>query len=253
LTVGDGTQVTSESSYSKVPLGDKWGPSGKRLDKAVPVIELGNGRNGAAAIKIPYSNLKPGQTLAVTGGAMSGCTMMYASDESAFYAYHAGTYGEGKARWTTSQDGANSIRYASSRMRNDTSVDPHNYAGHNNDLVHVGNKYPFSVVIYTGKHDAPAADGKFLKPSDPQPLDARITNHAEARTAGQYVFDYHIPNLQVGQLGTAEAVISKNAQGAVTVRVVAEKGEVELPGPNSRRGGKYTLDATNTYEYRPPH
>ncbi|MGX6999191.1 cytotoxic necrotizing factor Rho-activating domain-containing protein [Caballeronia sp. KNU42] len=251
LTVGNGTQVTSEESHSKVRLGDQWGPSRNRLSKDVSVIELSNGRNGVGAIRISYENLKPGQTIAVTGGSLSGCTMMYASDTKHFYAYHAGTFGEGNEPWLTSRDGANAIRYASSKMTNDTSMDPHNYEGNNNDLVHVGNKYPFSVIVYNGKHEAPATSGKFLKPSDPQPLDARITEYQGARNPGTHAFDYHVSNQQVGQLGTAEALISKDKQGVVTVRVLAENGEVELPGPGSRRGGKYTPIKTNTYEYKP--
>lgn len=251
LTVGNGSQVTSEESHSKVRLGDQWGPSKKRLPKDVSVIELGNGRNGVGAIRIPYENLKPGQTVVVTGGSLSGCTMMFASDTGHFYAYHAGTYGEGKGQWTTSHDGANAIRYASSRMTNDTSADPHNYEGNNNDLIYVGNKYPFSVIVYNGKHASPDASGSFLKPSDPQPLDARITVYQGARNHGTHAFDYHISNQEVGQLGTAEAVISKDKQGVVTVRVLAEKGEVELPGPRSRQGGKYTYTEAKTYEYKP--
>jgi hypothetical protein len=251
LTVGNGAQVTSESSHSKVFLGDQWGPSRRRLSKEVPVIELANGRNGVGAIKIPYENLKPGQTLVVTGGSLSGCTMMYASDTNYFYAYHAGTYGEGKDGWLTSRDGANAIRYASDRMKNDTSADTHDYEGNNNDLVHVGNEYPFSVIVYNGKHDAPATSGEFLKPSDPQPLDARITVSQNAKKHGTHAFDYRIPNQQVGQLGTAEAVISKSKQGKVSVRVLAERGEIELPEPGLRRGGKYTPVETKTYEYKP--
>jgi hypothetical protein len=252
LTLGNGSQVTSEEGHSKVRLGDQWGgPSGKRLSKDVSVIELANGRNGVGAIRISYENLKPGQTIVVTGGSLSGCTMMFASDTGHFYAYHAGTYGEGKGNWTTSHDGANAIRYASSRLKNDTTMDRHNYEGNNNDLVHVGNKYPFSVIVYNGKYQSPEASGKFLKPSDPQPIDARITEYQGARNHGTYAFDYHISDQEVGQLGTAEAVISKDKQGVVSVRVLAEKGEVELPGPSSRKGGKYTATASSTYEYKP--
>ncbi|CAE6819534.1 cytotoxic necrotizing factor Rho-activating domain-containing protein [Paraburkholderia haematera] len=251
LTVGNGSQVTSEESHSKVRLGEHWGPSRKRLSKDVSVIELANGRNGVGAIRIPYENLKPGQTVVVTGGSLSGCTMMFASDTGHFYAYHAGTYGEGNERWTTSHDGANAIRYASNRLKTETSVDTHNYEGNNNDLVHVGNKYPFSVIVYNGKYEVPAASGNFLKPSDPQPVDARITEYQGAINHGTYAFDYHISNQEVGQLGTAEAVIRKDKQGVVTVRVLAEKGEVELPGPKSRQGGEYTYTEAKTYEYKP--
>lgn len=160
LTVGNGSQVTSKDSNSKVSLGE-WGPSKNRLSREVSVIELGNGRNGVGAIRISYEDLKPGQTIVVTGGSLSGCTTMYASDTGHFYGYHAGTYGEGKEPWLTSRDGANAIRYASSKMTNETTTDPHNYEGTNNDLVHVGNKYPFSVIVYNGKHEAPARSGEF--------------------------------------------------------------------------------------------
>jgi hypothetical protein len=250
LTVGNGSNVTSKSSHAKVSLGDHWGPTKKTLSKQVGVIELANGRNGVGAIRIPYENLKPGQSIVVTGGSLSGCTVMFASDTKNFYAYHAGTYGEGSGSWTTARDGANAIRYASSKVKSDTSPDPHNFVGNNNDLIYVGNEYPFSVITYNGKYKAPV-DGKFLSASDPQPLDARINVYQGEKNHGTHAFDYFISNQNVGQLGTAEAVISKDEQGVVTLRVLAEKGEIELPGPNSHRGGKYTSVKANEYEYKP--
>jgi hypothetical protein len=114
LSVGTGRDVTSYFPDAGMYPGTRWRPRGKTLSRKIDVIRLSNGRNGVGAIKLPFDSLAPGQSVMVTGGPLSGCSVLFAADDQNFYAYHAGTSAP-DGKWLTSRDGVKSIAEATSR------------------------------------------------------------------------------------------------------------------------------------------
>lgn len=149
------------------------------------------------------------------------------------YAYHAGTNRAGPG-WTTSEDGAAEIVRAHNAMRPDSPVVASASPG-GQDLMSVGKKYPFSVIVYNGK------SGSLTNPS---------TGNSVERMS---MFDYFEPDNSKSVVGTGEAVISKDMNGTVSVRVLAEKGTLSDPksGPDGMTT-KYTMQMRKTSVYTLP-
>lgn len=95
LFVGNGEDATSYAHKANLYMGRYWGRGPATLTSDTSIIQIGNGREGVGAIKLPFDNLHNGQTVVVTAGALNGCTMLYASDGHSLYAYHAGHDGGG--------------------------------------------------------------------------------------------------------------------------------------------------------------
>ena len=254
LAVGTGADVTSYSPNSRVYMGKHWEPGSTTLASDIDVIELANGRDGVGAIKVPFHDLRPGQTIVISGGAMNGCTMLFAADKSGLYAYHAGTSSLNSS-WHTSSDGASSIVDAHETMGTASRV-PYAWQHNNHDLIVMGRQYPFSALIYSAKplaqtHALTGAGGMvgaIANAQDTVPnADLNVPRHAFSPRVGKdekpparrwqmMTFNYHEDDPTQRSVGTAEAVITKEAYGAVTVHVLAERGVLDRRTSLGERG-----------------
>ncbi|HEY4353954.1 MAG TPA: cytotoxic necrotizing factor Rho-activating domain-containing protein, partial [Paraburkholderia sp.] len=258
LLVGSGDDVTSYVANAKINAGKFWGGGGVagRLEGA-EVIELGNGRQGVGAIRLPFSRMQPGATVVVSGGAMNGCTMLFASDGRSLYACHAGSAEMTPGDWQTSEQGARSIAEAYTKM-GPKGQPEYEWLGKPDDLVAVGKQYPFSALIYSGlplgRTNALVGAGAVLGavggPVETAPnSNLNIPRHAYGPREGprwhMMAFNYYESNPNLRTVGTAEAVVSKGLSGAVTVSVLAEKGTLDRGSSIGERGGPIS------YKYKP--
>ncbi|GAB2902191.1 hypothetical protein GCM10027093_44060 [Paraburkholderia jirisanensis] len=248
LQVAGGEHVTSYVANSKVNAGKFWGSGPAGQLQGAEVLELGNGRQGVGAIKLPFANLRPGATIVVSGGAMNGCTMLFASDGRALYAYHAGS-ADVSPGWFTSQQGAQSIVKAHQKIGPATQRE-YKWHGTNSDLVVMGRQYPFSALIYSGRFlgntealvGASALLGAVAGAAEPVPnAHLHVPRHAYGPRHGarwhMMTFNYAEHDRTLRTVGTAEAVITRDLNGAVTVRVLAEKGKLDRGSSIGERGG----------------
>jgi len=231
LTVGTAKEATSYDGKARTYFGNRWDKKGSGLAGDTQVIKIDNGREGVGAIFVPFANIPPGGRLMVTGGALSGCTVMMAANQQGFYAWHAGTDRPG-TQWTTANNGAASIVGAHNAMGGGQRVGGA-AGGQSSDLLSVAGQYPFSVIVYNGKA---------------QMLPAGATGPAGNKMTS---FSYYEPDPRKMAVGTAEAVIVRDRNGNVVVRVWAEKGA--LTDPSSARDGtqtRYTMEngQMSTYE-----
>ncbi|MEX3932939.1 cytotoxic necrotizing factor Rho-activating domain-containing protein [Paraburkholderia phymatum] len=182
---------------------------------------------------MPFSKIPPGGTVIVTGGMLSGCTVVMAANQQGFYAYHAGT-STPDPHWRTNTDGAASIVTAHNAMRPDQPVPVRPVAG-GNDLVAVGQQYPFSVIVYSDRSE-------ILEPGTPG-------NSANQSTA----FNYFERDPGKATVGTAEAVITKDMNGNVVVHVWVEKGTLS-DSISSGDGikARYKMDSGQSSTYSVP-
>lgn len=247
LIVGGGEHATSYVANSKINAGRFWGNHPATQLAGAHVIELGNGREGVGAIKLPFANVRPGATVIVSGGAMNGCTMLFASDGRSLYAYHAGST-ETASDWRTARDGAQGIVHAHTTMGPKTQRS-YKWLGTNSDLIVVGRQYPFSALIYSGRVlgnaealvGASALLGAVGGVEQPVPnAHLHVPRHAYGPRQGlrwhMMTFNYSERDPNLRTVGTAEAVVSKDLNGAVTVRVLAEKGKLDRASSIGQRG-----------------
>jgi hypothetical protein len=211
------------------------------------VIELGNGRQGVGAIKLPFANVRAGGTVIISGGAMNGCTMLFACDGRSLYAYHAGS-AEMAPDWHTAHQGAQSIVNAHTKIGPKTQRG-YKWLGTNSDLIVVGRQYPFSALIYSGRFlgNADALVGASAMLGAVGGAEQLVPNahlHVPRHAFGpRQGFRWHMmtfnyterdPNLRT--VGTAVAVVSKALNGGVVVSVLAEKGKLDRGSSVGERG-----------------
>jgi hypothetical protein len=238
LLVGDGTQTTSQIARSKISAGTFWGSGPAAHLQGAEVIKLGNGRDGVGAIKLPFAYIKPGEAVIVSGGAMNGCTMLFASDGKSLYAYHAGS-SQLTPNWRTAREGALAIADAHEVMGPKEQIRYTRY-GSNDDLITIGRQYPFSALIYNSRDlsgtNALVCAGGLLGcvagGFDVMPTShINVPRHAYGPRHGprwhMMTFDYSEQDPNVRTVGTAEAVVAKDLKGRVTVSVLAEKGKLD--------------------------
>jgi hypothetical protein len=230
ITLGKGEDATSYVHEAKAYMGRAWASTPTELS-GTDIVKLGAGKDGVAVIKLPFKQLRPGSTVIVTGGAMRGSTMLFAADSHGFYAYHAGSTSD-NLRWTVSEDGARSIANAYRRMRSSQKawITARSAA---EELVSIAHLHPFSALIYNGEYSTEAG----RKPFDER---IRTPTHATgtdpAHPWHMMTFSYFEPG-DVRTVGTAEAVISKDASGKVTVQLLGEKGKLDHMQTTDLRGG----------------
>ncbi|MFC0690833.1 cytotoxic necrotizing factor Rho-activating domain-containing protein [Paraburkholderia humisilvae] len=267
LALGNGEQATSYVANSKIAAGTFWGYGPATHLQGAQLIELGNGRDGVGAIKLPFASMRPGSTVIVSGGAMNGCTMLFASDGKALYAYHAGST-EMSPNWLTSREGAQSIVDAHTKIGPKDQV-PYRWHGTNDDLVTIGRQYPFSALIYSGQYlantHAVVGAGNLLGAvagvAETVPNShLHVARHAygphDARRWHMMTFNYYDHNPNQRTVGTAEAVIAKDLNGRVTLSVLAEKGKLDRGSSIGERGGpiayRYKTMDSDSAVYYPP-
>ena len=144
VSTSTGEVVTSTESGSGI-IGTYWGSN--RLSKDMSIINVVNGRTGTVGIKIPFKNLKEGNPVLVTSGALSGCTMVYAVDDANFYAFHTGQ--ESNPDWSTGIQGPASMQKISDLLSGQKSRLMHGQ--HNNSLPDFLQNYRRSTITYFGK------------------------------------------------------------------------------------------------------
>ncbi|QYD71279.1 hypothetical protein KZJ38_30015 [Paraburkholderia edwinii] len=260
LAVGDGTQATSLSSESKIHAGAFWGRGPATHLQGAEIIELGNGRDGVGAIKLPFANVRAGATVIVTGGAMNGCTMLFGSDGTSLYAYHAGS-SDPSSKWLTAREGAQSIVDAHVKIGPREQI-KYRWHGNNDDLITVGRQYRFSALIYSGRHlanvsslvgSASVLGAVAGAPETVPDSNLNVPRVAVGGSGGKnwhmMTFNYyeHEPSLRT--VGTAEAIVSKDLNGKVTVSVLAEKGKLDRGSSLGERGSPIVYQYTTLDKY----
>ncbi|GAB2902177.1 hypothetical protein GCM10027093_44040 [Paraburkholderia jirisanensis] len=253
LTLGKGEQATSYVPEGKAYLGRAWVPGQGRSELAgTDIVKLGGGKDGTAAIKLRFDDLAPGSTTIVTGGPMRGSTMLFAADQQGFYAYHADASSL-NPKWKVSQDGARTIQNAHEQMHPlpASEIRPAR-GGVREDIVAAAKEYPFSALIYNGEYGS-TPGGARLDTRIDEPVHAQGTNKA-GQPWQMTTFSYFQPDSNVRTVGTAEAVITKDLNGNVTVSVLGEKGRLDSMKTLDLHGGsvgfRYRLldGVTSSYE-----
>lgn len=227
LRTGNGKQITSLRSDARVYFGS-WGRNNRKLSAKTDVIELENGKQGVGAVRISFADIPPKKSVLVITGDLSGCTVMFAADNQHFYAYHSGISTPVDS-WKTAREGVRDLR-AAHEMLKPGAQRKRLENPENNDLVDVANSYDFSVIVYNGKFSRDAAG-----------VDARITRTEQERAEGTNVHSYFDANEGAPSIGTAFALIRKDAQGHVSISTLYERGELTR--------AKSTVDPTRRIMY----
>ncbi|CAE6691968.1 cytotoxic necrotizing factor Rho-activating domain-containing protein [Paraburkholderia haematera] len=238
LRMGNGQDVTSLSRVSGSYFG-RWGRDNRSLSEKIDVIELQNGNEGVGAVRVSFADIPLKGSVLVTTGALSGCTAMFAADNQSFYAYHTGT-STPAANWKTAQEGVSSLREAHEHLKPDVQKKTLEQPG-NNDLIDMGNDYPFSVIVYSGKYNK-------ARPQD----DTRINRPEWGWSDGTHVQNYFESDQKIPSIGTGVALIRKDARGHVSVSVLYEKGALKSATSKGSRGDPLTYDykAMETAKYK---
>ncbi|MER2474075.1 cytotoxic necrotizing factor Rho-activating domain-containing protein [Photorhabdus laumondii] len=153
LSVTTGSKLSSQTANG--PFVGKWKTND--LDDNLEFIKVSNGSSGCVAIKIPFNNIPSDKPVIISGGQLSGCTMVYATDSKHFYAYHAGQ-NPGDDNWLTGREGVRSIYNAHLKLKGtpvpaaDQAIN--NNSINNNILNEIFSVYDNSMITYLGKNTA---------------------------------------------------------------------------------------------------
>jgi hypothetical protein len=173
-------------------------------------------------------------------------------------------------KWRTAREGAQSIVDAHMKMGPKDQV-KYYWLGNNDDLIVIGRQYEFSALIYDGRHlgNASALVGaasvlgvvggapETLPDSNLNvPRDVSYTP-ATGKKWHMVTFNYHEQDPDLRSIGTAEAMVSKDLDGKVTVSVLAEKGKLLRASSSGGPGGdpieyKYETVDRHMATYHPP-
>ncbi|QRR07637.1 cycle-inhibiting factor [Burkholderia sp. MS455] len=204
LSTFDGSQVSSMEA--NVLLGYYWGGDHK-LEGRVKFLEVNNGRSGTVALKIPLAQLRQGEPLVITSGALSGCTMVYAQQGSDLYVFHTGQ-DAGDTAWRTGFEGVRNMADAVKRIADPSISVPSADIQANDDLGKLFKSFDRTVITYFGKA------GTRLNQK-------RLPENVRA-------FDYNkVATLTVGRLAYSYALVYRDA-GGVHVRGVTEDVAIAL-------------------------
>ncbi|QRR07642.1 cycle-inhibiting factor [Burkholderia sp. MS455] len=208
LSTFDGSQVSSMEA--NVPLGYYWGGD-HQLESRVKFLEVNNGHSGTVALKIPLAQMRQGEPLVITSGALSGCTMVYAQQGSDLYVFHTGQDTGDKA-WHTGVEGVRNMAEAVRRMADPSIPVTTEDIRTNDDLGKLFKSFDRTMITFFGK------EGTRVNP-------AALPDNVQ-------VFDYNqSPTPIVGRLGYSHALVYRDA-GGVHVRGVSEDMEIM---PNRRK------------------
>lgn len=200
VVVFRGSQASS-SEFGSGTIGTHWGP--KTLSDNITGINVVNGMSGSVGIRIRMDDIKVGEPIIITSGALSGCTMLYAIDKEQFYAVHTGQK-PGDKNWKTGIQGVSTTQLSLRALSG--KVLP--VAGsHNNDLIDTLSEFESSAITYFGKEGT------------------RIDQNRENIST----FDYNqaqAPRLAI-RAGYSYALLAKSA-GKVNVKVLSEDVTINL-------------------------
>ncbi|NHB95568.1 cytotoxic necrotizing factor Rho-activating domain-containing protein [Photorhabdus stackebrandtii] len=194
------------------PVMVHWGGKYK-LNDNISVMDVANGESGKIGIKIPFNEIKEGKPIIISAGELSGCTMIYAVDESYFYAYHA-RQKMGDDNWLTNREGVESIYKSHVALTNKKLVEIENMLANtdngkvlgSNQLVDIFSSYDSSMVTYFGKETSVSGN-------------TRITSANEKVN----LFDYNQikDSSRNPRLRLAYVLITKDA-GVIKIKVYSE-------------------------------
>lgn len=197
LECSDGTQMTSFNKSMNAWVTHFWDDN--PLPEELDVLVLHNGYTGAAGVRIDLDELDPGQQILVTGGTLSGCTMVTGVKGRQFYALHAGT-AISPNEWKTGQHGVRD-NYALLKLmmpENDLTAPPE---WDNDGMPALLDCFSKATIAYSGKPEAKM-----------QRADARC-------------FNYYRPEI-LYSVCCSFSLIKKDRHGNVSVETLTELGEI---------------------------
>jgi insecticidal toxin complex protein TccC len=196
-----GHQVTSFIEESSFFSGTAWDK--RPLSRETKIILLANGVQGAAGIKLDLNDIQANSTILITGGTLSGCTMITGVKDSIFYALHTGTATPTK-KWKTGQEGVRDTMVLYNRLNPTFPVaDTGDYS--NSNLLDLLHSFDSGTLSYSGKSPFQIQGAA---------NDARILNYSSTG------------------LGVSFTLIRKNKEGVVSVQTLLEAGELS---PTSKK------------------
>ncbi|MGF6902428.1 cytotoxic necrotizing factor Rho-activating domain-containing protein [Paraburkholderia sp. GAS348] len=137
-----------------------WGKD-NLLNDDISIVELTSGKSGTAAIRIKLEDVKEGYPVVVSGGELSGSTIVFGVDEQYFYAFHAGQKTDDQ-KWRPDQEGAAGIYQAYLALNGEVIpslgisedmalVNEHNELAGNRGIVDILEKYESGFFAFSGK------------------------------------------------------------------------------------------------------
>ncbi len=195
-----GRNITSAEMLPGSPIGQYYHQT--QFEDNLNVLEIDNGDKGTFGISFDLNNVKEGEPLLIHGGALSGCSVVFATKANKLFALHAGQHENEKTVWVTGEKGAESIAKSVALL---TSGDPSNIKCANNQelISYLSSKFDQSVLVYCG---------------DGRPL----TSEHNVK-----YFDYDsTPENKDPRVGNALALISKK-QGKINVQVLGDDMAVD--------------------------
>jgi hypothetical protein len=218
LTVGKGEDLTSYDPTMKADLNRARSTDRSPALAKANVIQLGSGKDGVAAIDVCFSDLAPGSTTIVTSGPMRGDMTLFTADETGFSAYRAQASKKTPAK--SADAAASSIASAHERFGH-TDAYPSKPQNGFDEMFRAARSHPFSALVYS-VDDLPVG-----QPHPKYGLSDDAGLGPEGKLWSAVNFNYLAPNRNSKEVGTAEAVITKDLKGKVTVQVLAERGKLE--------------------------
>ncbi|EQB98743.1 cytotoxic necrotizing factor Rho-activating domain-containing protein [Photorhabdus temperata] len=204
LETSPGDKITSYNKSSKWFAGTFWEKN--PLSETTDLIVLHNGVEGAAGLKIKFDDLESNRSVLITGGTLTGCTMITGVKDSTFYALHAGTSTPSES-WKTGKEGVRDNIALFNRLN---PTDPIGISSEhsNKQLIGLLDHFEQGTLAYSGKA------GFNIEGEE---ADNRILNYSK-----------------VG-LGVSFTLISKNSQGVVSVETLLETGELTTHSPHKTK------------------
>ncbi|MDT3848282.1 MAG: cytotoxic necrotizing factor Rho-activating domain-containing protein [Vibrio anguillarum] len=140
-----GKNITSAEMLPGSPIGQYYHQT--QFEDNLNVLEIDNGDKGTFGISFDLNNVKEGEPLLIHAGALSGCSVVFATKANKLFALHAGQHENEKTVWVTGEKGAESIAKSVELL---TSEDPSNIqCANNQELVsYLSSKFDQSVLVY---------------------------------------------------------------------------------------------------------
>lgn len=206
IEVASGENITNENRSSKWYAGTYWDKN--PLNSTTDLVVLHNGLQGAAGIDIDMADIKPGRSVLVTAGSLSGCTMITGVKGNHFYALHAGT-ATPTGEWQTKQHGVrDNIKLFNELIPdNGLSLDDTSSERNNNDLLPILNFFDMGTISYSGK------------------------SGAEIGAESDNIVSYHSTGL-----GVSFSLLARDAKGRISASTLQEVGDISNYSPARTKG-----------------
>ena len=218
LNVGKGKDLTSYDPTMKAALNRNRSTDISPALANANVIQLGSGNDGVAAVNVCFADLAPGSTTVVTSGPMRGDMALFTADDTGFSAYRAQASKKTPAK--SADAAAASIANAHEHF-GQTDAYPTKPQNGFDEMFRAARSHPFSALVYSVDDPTSGQPHPKYGPSN----DAGLGPDGKLWSAVN--FNYLAPNRNSREVGTAEAVITKDLKGKVTVQVLAERGKLE--------------------------